>query len=153
MSYKKNLLIFVLGLSYIFIYSQNEDKFLNKDREKIKAQKVSFISHSLDLSVNEAQAFWPVYNEYDKKLEKIFTDGRNMIRMDKIDNMSDKEAEQIAEKFIENETQMANLQKEYYAKFKTVLSPKKILKFYASEKEFHRKLLKDLRDRPDKPMK
>ncbi|MBP5539838.1 MAG: hypothetical protein J6X69_08500 [Bacteroidales bacterium] len=32
-------------------------------REKVKAQKVAFITTKVDLSVEEAQKFWPVYNQ------------------------------------------------------------------------------------------
>ena len=32
-------------------------------REKVKAQKVAFITTRVDLSVEEAQKFWPVYNQ------------------------------------------------------------------------------------------
>lgn len=32
-------------------------------REKVKAQKVAFITTKVDLTVEEAQKFWPVYNQ------------------------------------------------------------------------------------------
>jgi hypothetical protein len=140
-------LVFILAVTNIVIYSQNDDNNSNVKREKIKAQKVAFLTQSLDLSVSEAQLFWPVYNEYDKKVEKINIEMRKMFSKEKTDNISDKEAEVLLDKYIDFETQEANLKKEYNSKFKSVLPPKKVLKLYISEREFHRKLLKDLKEK------
>lgn len=45
--------------------AQAQKKGLNPEawREKVKAQKVAFITTKVDLTVEEAQKFWPVYNQ------------------------------------------------------------------------------------------
>ena len=35
--------------------------------QRMKAEKISFISARLDLTTDEAQVFWPVYNEFERK--------------------------------------------------------------------------------------
>jgi predicted O-linked N-acetylglucosamine transferase (SPINDLY family) len=42
-----------------------------QQREKIESQRIAFITQELDLTPAEAQAFWPVYNEYDKKRHEL----------------------------------------------------------------------------------
>ena len=37
-------------------------------KERIRAYKTAYITQELDLSSSEAEKFWPVYNEYDKKI-------------------------------------------------------------------------------------
>ena len=62
------LFFFVMAISF----SQGRRGGANQEnREKIKAQKVAFITSKLELNADEAQLFWPVYNEYQKKLEDI----------------------------------------------------------------------------------
>ena len=38
-----------------------------KKKEDIKAMKIGFITNELNLTPDEAQKFWPVYNEFQKK--------------------------------------------------------------------------------------
>jgi hypothetical protein len=40
-------------------------------REKLKADKKLVVAANLDLEPNEAKAFWPIYEEYQKELAKI----------------------------------------------------------------------------------
>ena len=38
-------------------------------RDKIEALRVSFINQKVSFTPTEAQAFWPLYNEYNDKVE------------------------------------------------------------------------------------
>ena len=38
-----------------------------RGKDRIKAYRTAYITQELDLSSKEAEIFWPVYNEYDKK--------------------------------------------------------------------------------------
>ena len=52
----------------LFMFSQN---ILDKKREKIEIEKIAYITKSLDLSSEEAQVFWPLYNKYSDKKNEI----------------------------------------------------------------------------------
>ena len=63
----KRLIIPILTLFICFnAYSQRDGKM----QERIKAQKVAFITERLDLSSKEAQKFWPIYNAFEDKVTK-----------------------------------------------------------------------------------
>ena len=53
--------------SIVFIISFSILSFSQGNRDKIKTLKIAFITEKLDLSEQEAQKFWPIYNKYDKK--------------------------------------------------------------------------------------
>jgi len=75
METKKTLFICVAMLFIsVDVFSQHTNKV--KDEEKIKAEKVAFLTTQLDLTVAEAQKFWPLYNEYEKKNDEIFKSER-----------------------------------------------------------------------------
>ena len=51
---------------------------MNRERrEKIEMYKIQFISEKLNLTKEEAQSFWPVYNEHKKAMDEIFANKIN----------------------------------------------------------------------------
>ncbi|NVO02307.1 MAG: hypothetical protein HXX09_06350 [Bacteroidetes bacterium] len=130
-------------------------KQMNEERKKkIESQKVAFIATQINLTTEEAQTFWPVYNEYQaKKAELTKTFRGNNKDKKKIDELSDQEAGKMADDMIINEQKMLDLKKEYHSKFKSVLPIKKVVKLYDSEKQFRKVLLKQVREqkRANKP--
>ena len=40
-------------------------------RDKLKADKKVLVSHNMDLTDAEAKKFWPIYDEYQKGLQKL----------------------------------------------------------------------------------
>jgi hypothetical protein len=116
-------------------------------KEQIASFRVAFITKELSLNSKEAQLFWPVYNEYQDKLEALRKSRRKENRKLTPETMT----EQEAELFIENETDFkvneANLQKQYYARFKQSLPIKKVALLIKAEEDFKRELLKQLKDK------
>ena len=118
----------------------------SKERlEKIKVQKIAFITDELDLTTDEAQKFWPVYNEYQEKVTLLRKENGHRYGQIKSDSISDKEAEKIVDNHLIHAQKMLDLRKEYYLKLKGVLPSKKIMKLNESEIYFKRYLLKQIR--------
>jgi len=73
-------------------YSQRDGKM----HERIKAQKVAFITERLNLSPEEAQKFWPIYNSFENKANKIRQNDLKEVRQAmQRGNLSDNEAQHI----------------------------------------------------------
>lgn len=118
-----------------------------KHQEQIKAQKIAFLTQKLDLSVQEAQVFWPIYNEYENKKDDIFNAQRELVqKMMKTDNLNEKEMETLTDKYVELEQAESKLLYDYHLKFKRVLPVKKVMILYASDRMFKRELLKQLKN-------
>jgi hypothetical protein len=116
--------------------------------EKIKAQKVAFITQKLSLTPQEAQVFWPVYNEYDQKRNTILSQRRNtsVYYNQNEEKLSEKETDEIISKYVQLQKEEASLLDEYNAKFRKILSAKKVMKLYVAEVEFKNFLLRQIRD-------
>ena len=41
-------------------------------RERVRAEKVAFLTQEIDLTESEAQVFWPIYNEIQKAQREGF---------------------------------------------------------------------------------
>jgi len=118
----------------------------HKERqEKIKSRKIGYFTTQLELTTEEAQDFWPLYNEYWKKRDYLFTERHRLMRKIQHDVFDDKKALQVTQRLVANMQDDANLLREYNEKFSKVLSPQKLLRYYATEEAFKLELINVLR--------
>lgn len=122
-------------------------------KEDIDAMKIAYITKELSLTPEEAQLFWPVYNQYNDKLQDLRKKRMDNSKETKenVDKMTDKEVEQSIDNDLISRQKELDLRKEYAAKFKAVLPVKKVAKLYQAEEQFKRVLLNKLKDHPDGP--
>ncbi|MCK0109304.1 sensor of ECF-type sigma factor [Flavobacteriaceae bacterium S0825] len=132
-------------------YAQRDRKEM---QEKIKAQKVAFITDKLDLTSNEAQKFWPVYNAFEERTNQIRRSDLYKIRsVMKKENLTEKEAQDILVKFMAVEEKMHNAKQQLIKDLGNVISPQKIIKLKIAEDAFNRKLMETYRQRREQRMK
>ncbi|WP_400079686.1 sensor of ECF-type sigma factor [Winogradskyella sp. R77965] len=119
-----------------------------KMNERIKAQKTAFITEKLDLSSEEAEKFWPIYNAFEEKREKIKSEDLRAIKMQirRNPDMSESEADKLLEKILKAEKELHTAKLKLVNDLKSVISSIKIIKLRAAEDEFNRILLEKLRE-------
>ncbi len=112
-------------------------------REKVETMKVGFITERLNLTVEEAKTFWPVYNQYQDELETLRKPRReNLMNAKKnFDEMSDKDIEKAVDSEIAFRQSELDLLKKYHPQFKKVLPIKKVAKLYRAEEDFKGKIV------------
>ena len=118
------------------------------NREEAKTLKVGIYTRVLELTTKEAEVFWPVYNEQGSKME-IIREEQNVIRRELEKNFSeysDKEIEERVDKMVELRMKEAEVQAEYYQKFKKVLPIKKVALMHRAEMMYKRALLEKMRE-------
>ena len=102
----------------------------NRKLEPLEPLKIAYITKRLDLSPEEAQKFWPIYNLYAEELKRA--------RQDAIRNNKSE---------IELDESLLNIRKKYSVQFGRALSPQKIDIFFKSEKEFGAYVQKEMERR------
>ena len=142
----KYILISLILLTANSISAQNNQRF-----EKIKAHKIAYITDKLELTSQEAEKFWPVYNQFEKKLHQlIVVEKRKLIEKVKnkggIAKLSNSEAEKMIVQINENRQKVYATEKEKFDKLKLILPAKKILKLHVAEKSFKKELLQRLQN-------
>ncbi len=115
-------------------------------RDKIEALRVNFINQKVNFTTQEAQLFWPLYDEYNDKLENT----RKSFRQQFIKNIdfttiTDKEAEAYINAELSLKQREYELYKEYFDKFKKVLPIKKVALLRRAEEEFKKELIKNIK--------
>lgn len=116
------------------------------NKEKIEAAKIGFISERLELTTKQAQAFWPMYNEYSAKKKEI-RKAINQLKIENSDNETDAEILDDIKKINLYKQREVDIEKEYVDKFLTVITPKQLAALYKAEKQFTKILLDKLKDK------
>ncbi|MBX2875045.1 MAG: hypothetical protein KTR30_23175 [Saprospiraceae bacterium] len=136
---------FKWGMSMLLFLSLSMTLFgQNTKRERVEAEKVAFITKRMQLTPKQAQGFWPIHTEFEKAERSIKQKYRNRLS---IEAMSEGEAEEAIEKRLRMEEELLALKKNYYARFKTVISPRQILLLQKANTEFRQYLLEEIRRR------
>lgn len=117
-------------------------------KDKIESMKIGFITQKLNLTSEEAQKFWPVYNKFSDDLHKLrsTTKGKLADDFNELASMSDLDAEKTLNEMISYKISEAEMIKKYATEFKKVLPIKKVVMLYKAENDFKRELLKKLKD-------
>lgn len=131
------------------LFAQEKREGNSEMFEKIKAEKISYFTDKLDLTPAEAQAFWPVYNEFEKKRFDIHRQIHDFERMhdEDISKLSESEIDKMINNYIDSFEKEALLLKEYNIQFQKILPVKKVLLLYRTENQFRSHLIKEFRKR------
>ena len=152
------LLLTALLINSMPLQAQGDQERETKDRhrkemsEKIKTSKIAVITEQVKLTPEEAEKFWPVYNEMEAKKEDITHKLMNRFRgKEERPEPTDDEALEIMKQRLTLEENLLDLKAEYQEKFLDILSPVKVLKLYEAEDKFRRQLMERFRGREKAP--
>jgi hypothetical protein len=99
-----------------------------KGGEQLEALKIAYLTRKLNLTSDEAQRFWPVYNQYNAELKSVRRESRGGDELDR-------------------EEKLLSVRKKYQSEFSKALSPEKANDFFRAEKEFYGYVQKELMER------
>ncbi len=118
-------------------------------RDRLKSQKIAFFSNNIGLTSQEAERFWPVYNEYTDKFESLKMKQRKVLRqLAEFESMeNEKDVQAMLDAYLGTYAEENNLLQEYYKKFSAILPPKKVARLYQTEEQFKQMLLRSIRGR------
>ncbi len=151
MKISKYLILLFLLLSATIIA---QDKNMKDKKEQIRTLKVAFLTTELNLTPQEAEKFWPIYNTFDDKQfdlrHRKMKAFKSKLNNDALSKMSDKDASTLLSQIESTDAELFNLRKKFNSNLKEILPAVKILKLKKSEEDFNRKLLQQYRDRGPK---
>ena len=117
---------------------------------QIENAKIAFITNRVALTQDQAQRFWPVYNEFSDRRRELNRNGR-LLRREITEGMTD---QQIRENFTQSfamRQQELNLEKEYFDKFQKVISLRQVAQLFQAERDFTKEVIKRVAGRPGQP--
>jgi Spy/CpxP family protein refolding chaperone len=141
----------IYPIVFLLISTLSFSQGFKEKKEKVKALKVAYITEQLDLTKEEAQKFWPIYNSFDDKQAELRHEKMRAI-LDRfepgnVDKLSEKEASTLLTQMETVEESLFTLRKKFIKDLQGVLSAKKIIKLKKAEEDFNRTLLKQIKER------
>lgn len=135
-----NLFTIALAITFIGIvgFAQAQDKPADNMeivKEKIRTDKKLFIATNMQLTESEAKEFWPVYDAYQAELVKLVEREIKLIEdfAANYQTMSDDVAKKLLNDSLSIDSNHLKLRQMYLAKFRGVLSDKKVARYYQLE--------------------
>jgi hypothetical protein len=119
------------------------------DNEKLTAYKIAFFTQRLDLTPAEAEKFWPLYNDFSARKNKLQADRIALMRYASQNetNMSQGELSSTADKLAQTFVDEASLVVSFNNDLKKVLPPAKVIKLFQIENQYKQQLLRELNQR------
>ena len=121
-------------------YSMAQDKPADNMqilRDKIKADKKLVVATNMDLTESEAKGFWPIYDEYQKDLQRINRRIVALLESYAADfrgkSLTDEKAKKLIEEAVAIEQAEAGLKSTYAPKLTKVLPVKKVARYLQIE--------------------
>jgi RecA/RadA recombinase len=121
------LFAFLLVLPFTSL-AQTEDGENITDRKKIQAMEVAYITKELNLSPEEAEKFWPVFNKYREDVKGVLTNK----------TISDQ---------LEKQQKVLDLRKKYRTEFTRILAQDRANKVFTSEDQFRQMVRREFQKR------
>jgi len=142
----KTILTLLLILSSLSVFSQKNKE---QRQERIRTLKVGFLTERLDLSSEEAQGFWPIYNAFDIEIEALRSNEFMAFRTYRkgSESLTDEQAQNILNTILEVQQKRMSQKTSLANELKGVISIKKVLALFKAEEDFKRQLLRELRKR------
>ena len=108
-------------------------------RERVRAEKVAFLTEEIDLTESEAQVFWPIYNEIQKSQRDGFEAVKNAydaMAKGVEEKKGSKEMEKLVKAYIDAKEKNEGIETKYLNKLLKVLPAEKVARYYVAEEKF-----------------
>jgi Spy/CpxP family protein refolding chaperone len=108
-------------------------------RERVRAEKVAFLTEQIDLTESEAQVFWPIYNEIQKAQRESFDAVQKAyaaMAKGVEDGKTGKDMEKLVHAYIDAKDKSDGIETKYMNKLLKALPAEKVARYYVAEERF-----------------
>ena len=134
------IMLMTLGFAMAGLAQDKPASNLESVHEKLKAEKKLIVTKYMELTESEAKRFWPVYEEYQKDLQKIDQRLLNLLQSYAADyrnnSLTDEKAKKLLDEWIAIENDDAKRRASHAPKVMKVLPPKKAARYLQIENEY-----------------
>ena len=106
----------------------------NEGTKRIDAIKIAYLTKELELSPDEAKAFWPLYDRYTNEIKSTLKDSKD-------------------DDVLVRQQKLLDIRKKYRNDFIKILSQERVNRLFMAENRFAELLKKDLQERRKNQMR
>ncbi len=122
-------------------------------KEKVKSERIAFITTEIDLTPSEAAKFWPLYNEADNARAKCFEKMmKSYKRLEKAiqESASEEELDLRMQAYLKAVNASREIDVQYLEKYRKVIPVDKVAKLIVAEEKFRRQQIGRLREKRER---
>ena len=129
-----------LSASMVWAEDQQVDRYVMMLRTDLKAEKAAIIVNNMHFTEAETNAFWPVYQQYQKELSKLGDEKVALIKdyAAHLNTIDEEKAKELTTRAMMLEEQRLDLIKKYLDEFSKVLPAKQVARFFQLEMQMQR---------------
>lgn len=144
---KKIAAILSLTLAFLLMgnaaSAQDNQRKGGKDwRDRMKAEKIAFLTDAMDLTSAEAERFWPVYNKCEAEKKAAWTKVMKAYKdlQDAMDGgkVSKEDFSTLLEKYFKAWDENRGIDEKYSHEYLKILSAEKVARLYIGEENFRK---------------
>lgn len=124
-------------------YGQNDWK------DRMMSEKIAFLTMETGMTTEEAQAFWPVYNEVTKEMDDAMINVFKSYKALEDAVNAGKDTSKLLDNYLNALEKQRNVESKAAAKYRKVLPENKVAKLYIGEEKFRRNQIRRLHVGPD----
>lgn len=128
--------------------NQNQNQVRNQTaREKLEAARIALITERLGLTPDQAQTFWPIYNEYAEQRRRIQQEYKQSRQGMKIDNLTEEQQKQLLRGRMEEKQRQLNLESKYGDRLMEVINARQMMALKKAEDDFRAMIIRRIEQR------
>jgi len=131
----KRLTIFVMLFLFGIGFAQSENfetGYIDILKKDIQTEAKKLVGENLEMTEDQENVFWPLYDEYVAELLELSNERLNVISSYMLDyyDLSDEKAEKLVNQAMDIEQKRLDLKRKYIAKMNEVLPAKLVGKYF-----------------------
>ena len=143
-----SLLCLLAVLPLAAAYAQRGGGGQRQERlSQLENARIAYLTEKIALTPDQAQKFWPLYNEFTAKRRDLNRRLRQ-IRPAEADGLSDQQLRDNLNQSFALRQQEITLEKDYFDKFQRVITVRQVGKLFLAERQFTREVLRRVAGRP-----
>jgi len=138
--------ITIICIVLIFpLYAQQSNQ--HEMQEKIKAARIGMITERLNLTPEQAQKFWPLYNEFTGKKREVRRELNQALKNVDRENATEQEMRDLVELRLHVKQKELDLERLYSSRLLNVISTEQLVRLSKAESDFRQKVLRTIQQR------
>jgi len=141
---KKIIIIALIFTSFTALGQNNSGQ---DAKSKLEAARIALITERLGLSPEQAQQFWPVYNEYAEQRRLIQQEYRQTRQGMDMKNLTEDQSRKLMQARMEGKQKQLNLETKYGDRLMNVINNRQLMALKKAEDDFRAMIIKRIEQR------
>ena len=140
----KRILIIAALIAGFTITSQANTGCNNDWKEKMMSEQIAFLTIEMNITPEEAQVFWPVYNQIENEKDAALVEVIQSYKALNAAVEQNKDVEKCLNAYLNAQEKLRETDNKAAEQYKKVLPVEKVAKLYVAEEKFRRQHIRKL---------